>query len=112
MDKLLPIIRRKRRPLIDVDASAMLPTIPTGQTDAVSQAAPPEETATVTQVDSKAALPQQGGDIRSPASPSPVSDVSAPKSNRERSDDERATTAKPDSTARSHARGAVRSEST
>ena len=77
MDKLLPIIRRKRRPLIDADANAVPTTIPTPQVSTTAEtAAGSGEAATRVGL---GAQPDQGGNISLPESPSPVPDVSAPK---------------------------------
>ena len=88
MNTLYPIIRRKRRPLIDVGASA-LPPVGQAQSDtsaalasqapAVSEPATPGTAELSKLVGSDAAVTEQGGDIGSPVSPSPVPDVSAPK---------------------------------
>ena len=78
MDQLYPIIRRKRRPLIDVDASVVPVTNPVPQPAAVSEPAPPGAVEVSSATGPDVALPEKGGDIGSPEGPSPVPGVSAP----------------------------------
>ena len=77
MERLYPIIRRKRRPLIDADASVVPVANASPQASATPEPAPPGS-ADASNAAGLVALPEKGGNIGLPESPSPVPDVSAP----------------------------------